>query len=93
MGKKKQEKESMEALELYRDIVVSTNTLIWRTDTEGRFTFLNPAWESYGYSIDEMLSKPFSSFQMPEAASDSVELVIQGVAGVPERVFHWDLTQ
>jgi hypothetical protein len=32
-------------------------------------------------------------FQMPEAASDSVELVIQGVAGVPERVFHWDLTQ
>jgi hypothetical protein len=32
-------------------------------------------------------------FQMPEATSDSVELVIQGVAGVPERVFHWDLTQ
>jgi hypothetical protein len=32
-------------------------------------------------------------FQMPEAKSDSVELVIQGIAGVPERVFHWDLTQ
>jgi hypothetical protein len=32
-------------------------------------------------------------FQMPEAAGDSVELVIRDVAGVPERIFHWDLTQ
>jgi diguanylate cyclase (GGDEF)-like protein/PAS domain S-box-containing protein len=54
---------------LYKDIVVSTNTLIWRTDAEGRFTFLNPAWEkSYGYKVDEMLGKPFSEFQVPEAA-------------------------
>ncbi len=54
---------------LYRDIVVSTNTLIWRTDAEGRFTFLNPAWEkNYGYTVREMLGRPFSDFQIPEAA-------------------------
>ena len=54
---------------LYRDIVDSTNTLIWRTNAEGRFTFLNPAWEKvYGYKAEEMLGRPFSEFQVPEAA-------------------------
>lgn len=32
-------------------------------------------------------------FQMPEPAGDAIAVVIRGVAGVPERVFHWDLTQ
>jgi hypothetical protein len=32
-------------------------------------------------------------FQVPEPTGDAIEVVIQGVAGVPERVFHWDLTQ
>jgi len=61
-------KDSNQIDDVYRDIVVSTNTLIWRTDAEGRFTFLNPAWEIYNYNTDEMLGKPFSGFQVPEAA-------------------------
>jgi hypothetical protein len=32
-------------------------------------------------------------FNAPEQATGFVELVIHDVAGVPERVFHWDLTQ
>jgi len=72
MVKKDHAEESEGTLALYKDIVVSTNTLIWRTDTEGRFTFLNPAWENYGYKVEEMLSRPFSEFQMPEAAGHYV---------------------
>lgn len=54
---------------LYRDIVDSTNTLVWRTDAEGRFTFLNPSWgKNYGYKMEEMLGRPFSDFQVQEAA-------------------------
>ncbi|MBI4683088.1 MAG: sensor domain-containing diguanylate cyclase [Nitrospirae bacterium] len=73
MGKniknKQTEKESSDHNALYQDIVVSTNTLIWRTNAEGKFTFLNPAWENnYGYKVKEMLGKPFSDFQVPEAA-------------------------
>jgi len=72
MGKAKQDKsvkKSGNDDDLYRDIVVSTNTLIWRTDGEGRFSFLNPAWEkNCGYAVDEMLGRPFSEFQIPEAA-------------------------
>ena len=55
--------------DLYRDIVNTANILIWRTDRGGQFTFLNPAWEkSYGYKAEDMLGKPFSDFQVPEAA-------------------------
>lgn len=69
INKKQTEKESPDINALYRDIVDSTNTLIWRTDAEGRFTFLNPSWEkNYGYKIKDMIGKPFSDFQVPEAA-------------------------
>ncbi|MEW6601986.1 MAG: diguanylate cyclase [Nitrospirota bacterium] len=64
---RKKRTQDMDAL--YRDIVDSTNTLIWRTDTEGRFTFLNPSWEkNYGHKIKDMIGKPFSDFQVREAA-------------------------
>lgn len=32
-------------------------------------------------------------FPVPDQATDFVEVVIHDVAGVPQRVFHWDLTQ
>ncbi len=77
MGKnnkhKPMDRNSEDINALYRDIVDSTNTLIWRTDAEGRFTFLNPAWEKgYGYKEEEMLGRPFSEFQVPEAAEHYV---------------------
>jgi diguanylate cyclase (GGDEF)-like protein/PAS domain S-box-containing protein len=61
--------EAKQACTLYRDIVEATHTLIWRTDSEGRITFLNQAWEeSSGYSTSEMVGRPFSDFQVPESA-------------------------
>lgn len=63
------EEDSLKTIALYRDIVNAANILIWRTDAGGRFTFLNPAWEkNYGYKTEDMLGKPFSDFQIPEAA-------------------------
>jgi hypothetical protein len=32
-------------------------------------------------------------FEVPNAPADSVEVIIRDVAGVPERVFHWDLVK
>jgi diguanylate cyclase (GGDEF)-like protein/PAS domain S-box-containing protein len=62
--------EAKQACTLYRDIVEATHTLIWRTDAEGRITFLNPAWEeSSGYSVGELVGRPFSDFQTPESAA------------------------
>ncbi len=64
--KKKEEK--------YRSLVETSQDLIWQCDDEGSFTFLNPAWEkTLGYTIEEMLGKPFTSFQTPEVAEKDME--------------------
>jgi PAS domain S-box-containing protein len=69
---------------LYRDIVDSANILIWRNDTEGRFTFLNPSWEkSNGYKPEEMLGRPFSDFQVPEAAEHYINAFRNCLIGEP----------
>ncbi|MFA9370221.1 MAG: PAS domain S-box protein [Labilibaculum antarcticum] len=52
---------------LYEDLVQSSHNLIWKCDLEGKFTFLNSAWENtHGYKVEEMLGRPFSDFQRPE---------------------------
>lgn len=79
---KESAKKSQDINDLYRDIVVSTNTLIWRTDAEGRFTFLNPSWEkNYGYPAEDMLGRPFSDFQVPEAAEHYINAFRNSLIG------------
>jgi len=61
--------EAKQACTLYLDIVEATHTLIWRTDVEGRITFLNPAWKDCsGYEMSEMTGRPLSDFQVPDAS-------------------------
>lgn len=79
-GNNSQKKNS----DIYRDIIVSTNTLIWRTGPEGRFTFLNPAWErNSGYRTEEMIGRPFSEFQVPEAAEHYINAFRNCLIGQP----------
>ncbi|MBN1524090.1 MAG: PAS domain S-box protein [Spirochaetales bacterium] len=53
--------------QLYSDLVETAQDLIWQCDAEGRYIYLNPAWEDVmGYSVDEMLGKKFTDFQRPE---------------------------
>jgi diguanylate cyclase (GGDEF)-like protein/PAS domain S-box-containing protein len=59
---------------LHRDLVETSQDLLWRCDTEGRFTFLNKAWEgTHGYPMEEMLGRPFTDFMTPEAARRDME--------------------
>ena len=54
---------------LYHDLVETAQDLIWQCDAEGRYTYLNPAWEEVlGYKTEEMLGKKFSDFQTKEWA-------------------------
>jgi len=67
---------------LYHDLVETSQDLIWQCDNEGRYTYLNPAWEqTFGYKVEEMLGRKFTDFQTPErAAIDSNEFsrLLQG---------------
>ena len=67
---------------LYHNLVETSQDLIWLCDAEGRYVYLNPAWENvFGYKTEEMLGKRFMDFQTPErAAIDLIEFskLIQG---------------
>lgn len=55
--------------DLYHSLVETSQDLIWRCDAEGRYTFLNLAWEHvFGYELDEMLGKKFTDFQCSKHA-------------------------
>ncbi|MEW6658942.1 MAG: PAS domain S-box protein [Thermodesulfobacteriota bacterium] len=73
--RKRMEEALRESQALYHDLVETAQDLIWQCDSEGRYTYLNPAWEEvFGYKIEEMLGKHFADFQPPDyAARDQQE--------------------
>ncbi len=59
----------------YRDLVETSQGLIWRVDLEGRFTYLNPAWEdTLKYQLDEMLGQTFMTFEDPTIIKRDMEV-------------------
>ncbi|WP_422126808.1 EAL domain-containing protein [Thioalkalivibrio sulfidiphilus] len=51
----------------YREVIEHVSEVIFRTDHQGRWTLLNPAWEELtGYSIAESLGRPVSEFVSAE---------------------------
>jgi hypothetical protein len=58
-------------------------------DGEGR-EYPAVAWE--GSAPGGHHRRGVLQFEVPDYTTDFIEVVIQDVAGVPERVFHWDLT-
>ena len=48
----------------YRDLVETSHDLIWQTDTEGRFTYLNAAaHEIFGLAPHDLIGRCFFSFE------------------------------
>ena len=55
----------------YRTVVENVRDVVFRTDAEGHFMFLNPAWTDLtGYAIEDSLGKPFGDYTVSEADSD-----------------------
>ncbi|MBN4064760.1 PAS domain S-box protein [Dehalococcoides mccartyi] len=56
----------------YRDLVESGHILVWRMDTDGRYTYVNKAMESaLGYTTGQMIGSRFVEF-IPEVHRASV---------------------
>ncbi|AFY81804.1 PAS domain-containing sensor histidine kinase [Oscillatoria acuminata] len=56
-----------ESEEKYRSVVNTVQEVIFQTDSNGCWTFLNPAWtEISGYSIEESLGTPFINYINPD---------------------------
>ncbi len=51
----------------YRHVVESVRDIVLQTDVEGRWTFLNPAWETItGFTVEEALGRSLFAFIHPE---------------------------
>ena len=63
-----------DSVSIYHDLVETSQDLIWQCNAEGRYTYLNPAWEEvFGYKVEAMLGKKFSDFQTSEVAARDQE--------------------
>ena len=53
----------------YRNLVETSQDIIWSVDAQGRFTFVNQAVQHiHGYEPSEMIGRPFTDFQTKEQA-------------------------
>lgn len=69
-------------------ILNSTNQLICIAGTDGYFKYLNPAWEdTLGYTIQELLSKPFLFFIHPDDHIINEKEVDKLVSGIDTKNF------
>ncbi|MCP3136836.1 PAS domain S-box protein [Pyxidicoccus xibeiensis] len=51
----------------YRLIIDKLKEVVFQTDTQGTWTFLNPAWtELTGFTVEECLGRPFMDFIHPD---------------------------
>jgi diguanylate cyclase (GGDEF)-like protein/PAS domain S-box-containing protein len=68
----------------YRAMVQHVREIIFTTDAEGRWTFLNPAWTGLtGFSSDDSLGRPFFEFVYAEEMDMVRSGFQQMMAGVP----------
>ncbi|MEI6554393.1 MAG: PAS domain S-box protein [Paludibacter sp.] len=64
---KERTKLLFESEQKYKSVVESINEVIFQTDTEGLWLFLNPAWEKItGFTVDESIGKLFLDYIHPE---------------------------
>ena len=59
----------------YRDVVETVRDAVLQTDVDGRWTYLNPAWERItGFAVEESLGRPLLDFVHPEERGRHDEL-------------------
>jgi PAS domain S-box-containing protein len=72
-----QSHQIMQSEAQYRRVVNSVREVIFQTDMQGRWTFLNPAWEDItGYSIAESLGKSSVKFSHPDDLQRTIDTLI-----------------
>ncbi|WP_018862301.1 MULTISPECIES: EAL domain-containing protein [unclassified Thioalkalivibrio] len=56
----------------YKDVVNHISEVIFRTDADGRWTLLNPAWEAMtGFPVEETLGEPLCNYVVPHDRDDA----------------------
>ena len=72
--RKLQQDAIRESEERYRSVAESVREIIFQTDAEGHYVFLNPAWEEItGFGVEEGLGKSYLEFIHPDDLQRNLE--------------------
>jgi PAS domain S-box-containing protein len=72
----KNEEQIIESERKYKTVVESVNDIVFQTDTEANWTFLNKSWERvFGYTVAESLGKPLYQYLHPDDVQRNIELL------------------
>ena len=72
----------LEAESRYRNLVETAHDLVWSTDAEGRWIYLNKAVAHiYGYEPEEMLGRFFTDYGAPESEERDAKAFEQALSG------------
>jgi len=75
ISREQTEKSLLESEARYRNVVDNLKEVVFQTDSEGRWTFLNQAWyEITGFSIDKSLGTSFLEYVHPDDREHSLEI-------------------
>ncbi len=76
----------------YRNLVELTLDMIFMVDEQGRYTYVNPRFEKLtGYSLHDLLGKPFTCIVSPEAVESTIKRFRQGIRGESTPPYEEDL--
>ncbi len=83
INERKRVEESLSLSEYkYRTVVENISEVIFQTDTEGKWIFLNQSWENItGFTIEESLGRKFIEFIHPDDKAVSLDLFTQLING------------
>lgn len=88
--RKRAEEKLRQSEKQYRDLVETSNDLIWAVDAVGRWTFVNrqAANAIYGCEPEEMLGKPFTAYMTRQQVTRDLRAFATIKAGHP--CFHYE---
>jgi PAS domain S-box-containing protein len=76
----------------YRDLVETSQDMIWSVDRQGYYTFVNRAVKHiFGYEPEEMVARPFTDFEPPEQRPKDLEVFQRLLDG--KSIFQHESTQ
>lgn len=90
--RRRAEKALISSEQRYRTLVETMTDAVFTTDTNGRFTFLNPEFERItGYSVSDFLERPFTEILAPEYIDSTMEKYRRGLTGETIPVYEVEL--
>jgi diguanylate cyclase (GGDEF)-like protein/PAS domain S-box-containing protein len=70
----------------YRWLVETVQDVIFEADPEGRWTYLNPAWQRIlGYQLENCLGQPFLDYVHPDDRQANLDIFVETLTGGKEK--------